>query len=183
MNFKISILTSCKYSPKEKYKCNYENSRINIQVILVLCFLFLVPGLNINKQNHILNGNIMKNKHGYNYFYWNCARGLISKEKIEDIRLLADSQNIHIIGISEVDLSKENYSREEIDDIYQIKGYSIVLPRSWESHGKARVIVYIKEDLKVKVVEGDASDDDIQHVLLDVGFGQGRHYVSMYYRE
>ena len=79
-----------------------------------LIIIFMIPGLSINKQAHILNGN-RKEKGGFNYFYWNCDRGFLGKEKIEDIRLLIQSQNLHIVGISEVDLNITKYSEEEIN--------------------------------------------------------------------
>ena len=44
-------------------------------------------GLSVNKLNHILNGN--RRNVGYKYFSWNCDRGLIGKNKIDDIRIFA----------------------------------------------------------------------------------------------
>ena len=85
-----------------------------VKVFLCLLLVFMFPGRSLNKQAHIVYGNIT-NKNGYNYFYWNCARGFLSKNKIEDIRLLIQNHNIQIIGIAEVDLSSQNYTKEEID--------------------------------------------------------------------
>ena len=138
--------------------------------------------MSINKQNHILHGN-KQMKDGYKYLYWNCDRGFLGKSKIEDIRNLVQNQNIHILGISEVELSHKIYSFEDIQELYKIENYQLILPSSWNRHGKARIIVYVRHDIFFKKIEDHVRNDDIQHVLLEVGFGKGKHFVDMYYRE
>ena len=56
-------------------------------IYFVKMFVFMFIGQNINKQAHILNGNIrsFSYKNDLKYCYWNCDRGFLSKEKIEDI--------------------------------------------------------------------------------------------------
>ena len=41
----------------------------------------------------------------------------------------------------------------------------------------------MKDDIKATIVKGETKDDDLQHILLDIGFGKGRHYLDIYYRE
>ena len=122
-------------------------------------------------------------KSGYNYFYWNCARGFLSKNKIEDIKVLVQNHDIHLIGISEVDLAIENLSFEEIKKEYHLENYNLILPTSWNSHGLARMIVYVKDNIKAKAISDVPSNDDLQHVLLEVGSGKSTHFVDFYYRE
>ena len=51
-------------------------------------------------------------------------------------------------------------------------------------NGKARIIVYVHDDIKAKIKEDDAGDSHLQHVLLEVGFGKSKtHFVDFYYRE
>ena len=53
-----------------------------------------------------------------------------------------------------------------------------------KKHNKARVIVYAKDDLKIKQIELDSSTDHLQCINLDIGYGQAKkHFFSFYYRE
>ena len=113
----------------KRIETNEENKiRYNIHVFFSLFIVFMFTGLSINKQAHILYGNrnYVSNKN-YRYLVWNCARGFLSKEKIEDIHILVQKQNIHIVCISEIDLCVEKSSLEEIEDLYHIDGYRIML--------------------------------------------------------
>ena len=117
---------------KENMKREYMNeiyeNMYKKYVFLYVLVVFMIAGLSVNKQAHILFGN--RNYHNsnknYKYFYWNCARGFLSKEKIEDIRTLVQSQNIHILGISDIDLSADKYSFEEIEEAFHIDNYKII---------------------------------------------------------
>ena len=60
--------------------------------------------LSINKLCHILFGN--RRNLGYKYFFWNCDRGFLSKNKIEDVKQVVSRHKPHFLGISEVDLTR-----------------------------------------------------------------------------
>ena len=47
----------------------------------------------------------------------------------------------------------------------------------------ARILLYIREDINAKRIEDTLENSDIQHVLIEAGFGTGKHYIDMYYRE
>ena len=141
---------------------------------------------------HYTNGN--RRNLGYRYFSWNCDRGLLSKNKIEDIRVFASKHSPHLIAISEVDLRKNEqnvndrstneFSTEQVHDIFKIQGYNIILPSSWDIHGKARIMVFASEEVKVKLIKPHNDETHIQNVILEVGFGRAKtHLVSFYYRE
>ena len=101
----------------------------------------LIEGLSWSSQNssnklcHILFGN--RRNMVYSYCTWNCDRGLISKNKLEDIKLIAHKHHPHFMGISEIDLKKnENntdekstniFSTEQLLDVFKIPGYKIIL--------------------------------------------------------
>ena len=108
---------------------------------------------------------------------------ILSKGKIEDVRLLAQEQNIDIIGISEIDLNSSKYSSEEIEDKFHIDEYKIFLPTSWETNGVARVMVYVKNNVPVEKIEDNVANVDLQHVLLNIGKGKTKHCINVYYRE
>ena len=148
--------------------------------------------LSINKSVHILYGN--RRNLGYKYFSWNCDRGILSKKKIEDIRVFASRHKPHLMGISEVDLrrnenniddSKYNdFSTEQAQEALKIEGYRLIFPSSWIQHGKARIIVYALDEIKTKIINDDPVNSHLQHVMLEVGFGKAKtHFVNFYYRE
>ena len=100
----------------------------------------------------------------------------------------------HIISVTEInisknennynDASKTNFSTEQVHKIFQIPGYEIILPASWQLHGTARILVYVHEEIKYKVCELDDDEKHLQTVTLEVGFGRAsKHYVNVYYRE
>ena len=146
-----------------------------------------------NKLVHALNGNI-RNK-GYKYLSWNCAKGFLSGHKLEDVKTTINRHKPELIGISEIDLFRNennldmfatnNLSTQQLHEKLQIQGYKIFLPRSWETLGTARLIVYAKDDLKVKhLFPQDACYDHIQNISLEVGYGRAKtHKCNFYYRE
>ena len=91
---------------------------------------------------HYIYGN--RRNVGYKYFSWNCDRGLISKHKIEDIKTFATRHRPHFMGISEVDLrrnesncnldSTNEFSTSQVHESLKIDGYRLILPSSWEIH-------------------------------------------------
>ena len=119
---------------------------------------------------HYTNGN--RRNLGYRYFSWNCDRGLLSKNKIEDIRVFASKHSPHLIAISEVDLRKNEqnvndrstnaFSTEQVHDIFKIQGYNIILPSSWDIHGKARIMVFASEEVKGKLIKPHNNESHIQ---------------------
>ena len=112
-------------------------------------------GLSINKLNHIIHGN--RRNIGYRYFSWNCDRGILGKNKILDIKLFAAKHKPHFMGISEVDLTRDEnntndnstniLSTEQVKEKLKIEGYRIILPHSWQKHNKARIIVDADEEM------------------------------------
>ena len=58
-----------------------------------------------------------------------------------------------------------------------------MLPSSWKTHGLARIILYVNNDVEAKLIEDNARDQDLQHILVEVGKGKDKHVVDMYYRE
>ena len=103
----------------------------------------------INKACHIMEGN--KRNPGYKYFSWNCDRGFLSEHKLDDLKCFAFRNKPHVISVSEVNLvrneqnnnekSTNQFSTEQVQKIFQIPGYSIILPESWLLHSKARILV------------------------------------------
>ena len=120
---------------------------------------------------------------GYKYFNWNCDRGLLSKNKLDDIKRIADKHHPHFMGISEINLRKnENntndnsmteFSTEQLLDIFYIEGYKIILPDSWDKHGVARVLVYANDELNVKKHGLKDEESHLQSIILEISIGKG----------
>ena len=90
-----------------------------------------------NKLSHATNGN--KRNIGYKYLSWNCGRGFISENKLEDLKMFIGRHEPHAIGVSEVDLKKNennqdelasnNFSTSELYEKLSISNYRIFLPK------------------------------------------------------
>ena len=58
-----------------------------------------------NKFCHSLEGN--RRNLGYKYFAWNCDRGFFSENKLDDLKCYAYRSKTHIIGVSEINLVRD----------------------------------------------------------------------------
>ena len=66
----------------------------------------------------------------------------------------------------------------------KIEGYRIFLPPSWLKFNKARIIVFVDEEINVKLKDTTDEESHLQSILLEVGFGKSKkHIVNFYYRE
>ena len=63
------------------------------------------------------------------------------KNRIQEVKNIANAYSPHILGISEAELKKENVDLTKL----KIPGYDFILPKSWYSAGIARVVVYVKK--------------------------------------
>ena len=188
-----SSLPTCTNQQEKIIKTRYNVSDSENKFILSPPQPSWGSSLSINKLCHIKFGNIRRNI-GYKYFTWNCDRGLLSQHKIEDIRIFAARHKPHFMGISEINLKRnENNVNEnstnvlstiQVHDIFKIEGYKIILPPSWLLHDTARIFVFVNDELNVKVKQVNDSETHLQNILLEAGFGKSKtHLVNFYYRE
>ena len=121
----------------------------------------------------IVNGNI---KRGVKNIHIN-IRSLYNK--MCEVKRLVKQENPHILGISETELKKSHHTLNSL----KIPGYDLILPKSWDTVGKARVVVFIKSTLEYEhlpVLE----HPDIQSIWVRAGFKNSRRvYYSHQYRE
>ena len=123
------------------------------------------------------NGNRQSVKKGVKNLHLN-IRSLVNK--VFEVKNIIKEERPHIFGLSECELRKGgNLDESKL----RIPGYTILYPKSWESHGFARVIVYVKKNLEFEqVMEFD--DDLVQAVWVRAGFkGQRKVYYCHFYRE
>ena len=142
----------------------------------------------------MINGN---RRLGYNLGLWNCRRGLICGNKqpsmkMIDVKNFLQQKNLHMICLVEADLhgSASRYRRlhplstSDIHEHLAVPGYKILLPLSWSVHGQARVIVYAKNELKVKERDIGRQNSDIPTISYEIGLGREKKtIVNFFYRE
>ena len=85
----------------------------------------------VNFKAKLLHGNIRK---GIKNIHVN-VRSLYNK--LSEVKLLVQKQKPHILGISEAELRKGAHSLLDL----KVPGYALLLPKSWNTEGKARVVV------------------------------------------
>ena len=134
---------------------------------------------------------------GYNIGVWNCRKGLLLKDnspiyKVDDIKSLLQRHNLHLLAIVESDLHGVGsrvprvnpISTKQIFESLHIDGYNIKLPMSWQSHGQARVFLYAKEGISIKMRELSQLDSDLPSLSCEIGLGrEKRTCVNFFYRE
>ena len=125
-----------------------------------------------------INGNRQRERKGVKNLHLN-IRSLTNK--VTEVKNIIKEQRPHIFGLSECELRKSG--RQYDESKLKIPGYDILFPKSWESHGFARVLVYVKKNLEFVQVE-ELDDDLAQSVWLRAGFkGQKKVFYCHLYRE
>ena len=59
-------------------------------------------------------------------------------------------------------------STKQLNKKLEIPEYKLILPDSWAKYNVARVIVYVKDDIKVKVKHLAEENDHIQSIQLEI---------------
>ena len=145
-----------------------------------------------NKLGHALHGN---RRIGYKIGFWNCRKKLISQtefdtNKLTDIKTFFEEHNPHIFGIIESNiyglnspLQNKKFSTEDVKSKLHIEGYQIIFPTTWSCHGQARVLAYVRDDIKANIVKEDLANSDLPSISLEVGIGcEKKTLVNLFYR-
>ena len=150
-------------------------------------------GLSINKIQKIVNGN--RRSVGYKLAVWNCGRGLVQQGysiKLNEIKQFIEAKKPHCFAVIESDFYGHNseinrlnkYTTNEIREMLKIDGYKIEFPKTWDTHGQARLICYVSEDIKYKRKYFNQDHDHIPSISLEIGLGKAtKTVVHYYYRE
>ena len=150
-------------------------------------------GLSINKIQKIVNGN--RRSVGYKLAVWNCGRGLVQQGysiKLNEIKQFIEAKKPHCFAVIESDFYCHNseinrlnkYTTNEIREMLKIDGYKIEFPKTWDTHGQARLICYVSEDIKYKRKYFNQDHDHIPSISLEIGLGKAtKTVVHYYYRE
>ena len=95
---------------------------------------------------------------------WNCREGLTNKEnlptaKIVDVKDFLSTNDLQILCLIEADLHGvtsrvrriKPITSREIEENLKVENYKTLLPRSWQAHGQARILLYVRDDINLKV--------------------------------
>ena len=140
----------------------------------------------------IINGN--RRIVGYKIAAWNCSRGLVQdgfSNKHAEIKQFIQLRKPHCFAVIETDfyghqsaLNRRKYSTAEIREKLKIDGYKIEFPSTWDTHGQARLICYVSEDIKYSRKQLNDGLDHIPSITLEIGLGRAtKTTVHYYYRE
>ena len=101
------------------------------------------------------------------------------KFKISEIKNIILKEKPNILGLSECELKKD---RVNVDKL-KVPGYDLLYPKSWQSHGFARVVVYVKKTLSYQQVHA-LEDEIVQSIWLRGSFKNCKTlYFCHAYRE
>ena len=101
------------------------------------------------------------------------------KYKVGEIKNIIKEEKPNILGLSECELKKENVDMNSL----KVPGYDILLPKSWDLHGFARVVIYIKKTFNYQQIH-DLEDSVVQTIWVKGGFKNGKQiYFCHGYRE
>ena len=139
----------------------------------------------------LLQFNILGKKQTSNFFarylHGNIKRGIVNLHvnvrslyrKMTEVKNLVQQEKPHILGLSECELRKSHHNISSL----KLPGYELILPKSWEVHGKARVVVYVKKTLEYEHLH-ELENPEIQSIWLRAGFKNTKNiYYSHQYRE
>ena len=127
-----------------------------------------------------MNTNKKNKTQGLRVGAWN--KGLSWKtelrKQINEIEINIEKYNLHILGISEANLSKG------ADDAkVQIENYNFIADKGIDSNREnARVVVYIRQDVDYKLRK-DLMKNTVPEVWIDVGRGPSKKTIGFIYRE
>ena len=121
------------------------------------------------------------------YLHGNGKRGILNIHvnirslfnKMSEVKNLIQKEKPHILGISEAELRKSHHCENSL----KVPGYDLLLPKSWDIHGKARLVVYVKKGLVYEHLH-NLEHPDVQSIWIKAGFKNTRQvYYSHVYRE
>ena len=191
---KMSLLAPASKTVKTDPDNHNNNHLIYLNYYSRPSVTWMFQGISINKLAHMLNGN--KNR-SYNIGMWNCRKGLINKEnlpttKIVDVKDFLSANDLQILCLIEADLHGitsrvkriKPITSREIEENLKVENYKTLLPQSWQAHGQARILLYVRDDINLKVKPLTRSDTDLPSVSCEIGVGREKKTrVNFFYRE
>ena len=129
------------------------------------------------------------NKRALRTAVWNCNKGLVDHtggptDKVAEIENFIIENDIHIMGILESSLHGKHsntirttpMTNNSIRTELYNPGYDILLPESWTHYDVARILVYIRNDIKVVTTKTNIKDLPI--ITMKAKKGEDKDYVT-----
>ena len=110
---------------------------------------------------HYLNGNGRNS--GVRVFHLNVRK---LQNKVAEIKNVIKDLNPHMFSLSECEL--QNSTNFEIGKL-KVPGYNIHFPKSWNTHGYARIILYYKKSFDCPRIH-ELEDENLQTIWVKFGF-------------
>ena len=103
------------------------------------------------------------------------------QNKVSEVKKIIADKKPHVLGCSECELKKSSQNDQLLK--LKIPGYKLLLPKSWDAHDYARVVVYVKNTLTFERVS-DLENDHLQTIWIKCGFQNSKQgYYCHGYRE
>ena len=153
-----------------------------------LCFSFNPPNLVIAPP-FIVQSRKQTSNFLARYINGNPPRGIKNMHlnvrsvgnKVFEIKNIVKEHSPHILGLSECELKKVGGFFDESK--LKVPGYTLLFPKSWNCHGFARVLVYVKKNLEFEQV-AELEDNLAQSVWIKASFkGSKKVFFCHLYRE
>ena len=182
---KIFLLITVAFRISQQYPQNQENcqNKLNLSQGFVSSswensYPRFEVGLVGNFFARYLHGNGPTGPKGVKVYHLN-IRSL--QNKVSEVKKITKEIKPHVLGISECEL-KNTYQSEQVDKL-KIPGYSLLLPKSWNLHGYARIVVYVKNTFDYQRIE-ELEDEHLQTIWIKCGFKNSKHGLYSHgYRE
>ena len=79
--------------------------------------------------------------------------------------------------------NQKKFTRQSIEDAIHLPGYDVIFPKQWDKYGHARMIVLVKTDLAIKIVNCPTIEE-LPVVVVEVGtIREPKIRVAFVYRE
>ena len=99
--------------------------------------------------------------------------------KISEVKIFLEKKNLHMLCLIEADLHSgtSRYKRrnpltiQDINNKFHIPGFNILLTKTWQKHGQARIMVFASEEQKVKERALGTKNSDLPMLTFEIRFG------------
>ena len=77
-----------------------------------------------------------------------------------------------------------SFTSNEIKEILNIPGYNLILPKSWDVHSQARLLLFVHEKIQIKIRDNSRNNSDLPMITCDISLGKEKKtIVNFFYRE
>ena len=100
--------------------------------------------------------------------------------KFEEVKLFIMKRRLHMLCLVETDLHSTmsrhrrsvTLTGNDIRSVFGIPGYTIYLPLTWKHHGQTRILVYVKEELKISEKQLEVCLTDLPIITFEISMGK-----------